>query len=411
MKLHNAKYRIKPIEESIAEGECIVYLEVLKKAETGVYDAYVDFRLLKDIALFRQASEENLNFGNQNTYLHLTSFKSNKRLIRGCYYALNLSLLLSFSYTIDDDSLLVARTYDLSNMETPQTEVGELLQSHHPLDPEELLAWHQNPQIHIAPISSANLCLSVRNVNQANWNELLDGNKIKLIYDLGAKLQANKMEVANLFNVRKSDIMRDKPILIISHWDMDHIHCLKYLSVQDMANSFSKVICVDKKMSCTSQRIYNDLVSAVGEANISCIQPPNKTDGITMHLWKRIGDVVFYIGEKSRNINYCGLCMYVQGQSKSVSFTGDVKLIQAKHMYNQEKNDIDAQHHILIVPHHGGDYGASSRIYSHPLTEAIISVGKGNQYGHPDEYMIRYLETLCGNIKQTCNVGDIFDNL
>lgn len=411
MNPHNANYQIKPVKEGKAESECIVYLEVLKREETGVYDAYVDFRLLKDVALFRQASEENLNFGNQNTYLHFTSFRSGKRLIRGCYYALNLSLLLSFAYTNDDDSLLVARTYDMSNMEMPQAEAGELLQSHLPLDPDELLEWHPNPQIRIAPIPSANLRLLVRDVNQANWNELLEGNIIKMIYDLGAKLQANKTEVANLFNVRKSDIMRDKPILVISHWDMDHIHCLRYLSIQDMANSFSKVICVDKKMSCTSQRIYNDLVSALGEANVSCVPPQNKTDGITMHFWNRIGDVVLYIGEKSRNINYCGLCMLAQGQSKSVSFTGDVRLLQAKHMYDQEKNGMNTQEHILIVPHHGGDYGASSRIYSLPLSDAIISVGKGNQYGHPDEHMIRYLETLCGNIKQTCDVGDIFENL
>ena len=82
------------------EKECIVYLEVTKKVEDGIYDAYVDFRRIEDVAIFKQMCDETGNFGYRNTYLHLQSFRSAKQLMRGCYYALNLALLLNFQYSV-----------------------------------------------------------------------------------------------------------------------------------------------------------------------------------------------------------------------------------------------------------------------------------------------------------------------
>ena len=395
------------------EKECIVYLEVTKKVEDGIYDAYVDFRRIEDVAIFKQMCDETGDFGQRNTYLHLQSFRSAKRLMRGCYYALNLALLLNFQYSVAEDSLFVGRTYDLSQMEMPQDESGELLQSHQPLDPEQMLVMHPNSQMQIAPLQDANLKLCVRDVDQANWNELLEDDTIRVIYDIGARLNASKAEVAALFDVRKTEIMRDKPMLVLSHWDMDHIHCLRYLDENDISKCFSKLICVDMMKSVTSTAVYSSFVSALGAANVSCLQVPPRTDGIAMHLSKREGNMVFYVGEKSRNINFSGVCMFVDGPSQSVAFTGDVKLIQAKSMYDQERNNgLNKARHILIAPHHGGDYSASSRVYSQPLTEVIISVGNGNQYCHPDPHMLSYLDNLSGsNVKRTDINGDITEML
>lgn len=393
--------------------ECIVYLEVTKKLEDGIYDAYVDFRRIEDVNVFKLMCDERDDFGQRNTYLHLKSLKSAKRLIRGCYYALNLALLLDFPYSIDEDSLFVGRTYDFEQMEMPQHERNELLQRHLPLDTEQMFIMYPNSQIQIPPIQNANLHLLVRDVDQANWNELLEGDNIKVIYDIGAKLNASMAEVAAIFDARKNDLMRDKPMLVLSHWDMDHIHCLRYLDDRDISACFSKLVCIDMMKSVTSTRVYNSFVFALGAANVSCIQAPARTDGITMHLWKRIGDMVFYVGEKSRNINFSGVCMFVYGSSQSVAFTGDIRLNQAKNMYDQELNlGQNRERHILISPHHGGDYSASHRVYSQPLSEVIISVGRNNTYGHPEPHMLSYLENLSGNnVKRTDAVGDILERL
>lgn len=396
------------------QEECIVFLDVLEKAGEGTYNAYVDFRTIKDLTLFRELNQEvNANFGETNTYILLRSVRSSKRLLRGCYYRLNMELLLVSQYQQAEDSFFVSRIYDLGNMQEPEGEEAEVLQSHEPLDPEDLFVNHANNNMVLTEVVNNNLNLVVRDVGQANWNELLDGDQIKVVYDLGAKLQATKAEVQCLYERRRQDLERDKPLLVLSHWDMDHIHCLRYLSEEDIKKAFSGCICVDKMKSLTSSRIYGRLVSALGAANVSCPQPPARTDGIAMHLWRSSGNLFFYQGENGRNINYSGMCMFVRGLQKSAALTGDVKLIQAKSMYDAEiqKGDLSAQH-VLVAPHHGGDNEASNRVYSTPTTEVMISVGANNSYGHPDKYMLKFLTRLChNNVKRTDENGDIFTSL
>lgn len=82
-------------------------------------------------------------------------------------------------------------------MPTPSTETEELLQSHEPLDQKELIhIIHNTPEpndLMIQGLSNVDLTLNVRDVNQANWNEILEGDIIKLVYDIGAKMMQKKM--------------------------------------------------------------------------------------------------------------------------------------------------------------------------------------------------------------------------
>lgn len=394
-------------------NECIVYLDFLKKQDVGVYNAYVDFRQTKDLKLFIQSNEHNQNFGEINTYLELCKVKTNKRLRSGCYYKLNLSLINNISFIQNQESLFIGRTYNCEKMPTPSTETEELLQSHEPLDQKELIhIIHNTPEpndLMIQGLSNVDLTLNVRDVNQANWNEILKGDIIKLVYDIGAKNDAKKDEVRAIFEFRREILKRDKPILIISHWDMDHIHCLRYADQQTIKDCFSKFICIDVMRSVTSHNVYNKVRTALGDKNVFCIQPAYRTNGITMHLWKRVGNVSIYRGEKSTNINYCGLCIFVKGIQKSVNFTGDVRLIQAKNIYDQElQQNLITKKHVLIAPHHGGENITKHRVYSNPTTEVVISVGAKNIYGHPSRNMLSYLLSLCNhNLYRTDINGDV----
>lgn len=76
---------------SITNQGCIVYLDNLKKIGDRTFDAYVDFRLQRDLNYFINSSQRNEGFGEINTYLELRSLKTNKRLLPGCYYKLNLN--------------------------------------------------------------------------------------------------------------------------------------------------------------------------------------------------------------------------------------------------------------------------------------------------------------------------------
>lgn len=81
--------------------------------------------------------------------------------------------------------------------------------------------------------------------------------------------------------------------------------------------------------------------------------------------------------------------------------------MQAKSVYDQEATQgINTNEHVLVAPHHGGDYGASFRHYSSPCNDIAISVGANNSYGHPQKDMLRYLRSL-GDVKRTNEDGDI----
>lgn len=321
-------------------GNCIVYLAHLVKIESGIFDAYIDFRLDRDLYYFVSSDPQNQDFGKAKTYIELRSLKATRRLSAGCYYKLNLDLLNHCDFTENEESLVIGRSYDLKSIEFLGYDDQDLLQNHEALDRNDLMHNHENGRLQIPNFFKGDLFLLVRDVGQANWNELLDGNNItRIVYDIGAELRANQTIVRSLFYSRLYTLKRDKPILVISHWDIDHYHCLECASIQEIRTCFSKVVCMDMMKSLTSQRIYKKILYALGSNNVFCIKPALRTNGNQMRLWQRIGNIAFYIGEYSRTINYAGLCMFVHGNTKSAIFTGDVKLIQAKYIYDNEKTN------------------------------------------------------------------------
>lgn len=391
------------IDRSIREPECIVYLDSYTKAGDGIVDAYIDFRLSKDVAMFRQVFELPDNAG---TYIELQSLKSAKRLMRGCFYKLNLSLLKNYVFNRVEDSLLIGGRFDMSKMDMPGDDDTELLQQHEPLDAEELRQKNVPQEPPMLVSNTDDMQLFVKDVNQANWNELRFGNRVLVLYDAGARLSASRAEVVSIFDSRKGDFAASKPMLVISHWDVDHIHCLKLLTENDIPKYFSKLICVGRMKTVTASGIYVKFLNVLGKGKVYCLSPASRTNGIDMHLWRNMGCLSIYLGEQSRNINYCGITMFVKGKQKSAIYTGDCRLSQAKSVYDQEMaSGLDTNMHVLIAPHHGGDYGTSFRHYSLPCNDIAISVGENNSYGHPQSDMLRYLRRL-GLVRMTKDVGD-----
>ena len=397
---------VEPIR--MVQQECIVYLEAYEKAGDGIVDAFIDFRQTKDFALFRRATD----YGNMKaSIIEFRSLKASKRLRRGCYYKLNLDLLKNFQLERQENSLIIGGAYDLSNMQMPEMDEDEVLQKHDALDAEEMSMANVPPGDLFDNITSNDLKLFVKDVGQANWNELRIGDDVKVVYDAGAELHAHEPEVRQIFEGRKKDRMRTKPVLVISHWDMDHIHCLKVMNDDDIRDCFSRIVCPDKLKSITSRNVLDGFVRALGNANVYCLPLPGRTNGITMHLWRREGCISLYKAESSSQINYCGLVMFVKGNERSACYTGDCRLVQAKDAYDQEKSGgLATNAHVLIAPHHGGDCGVNYRQYSLPCNVIAISVGFNNGYGHPQSDMLKYLKTL-GTVKQTKDAGDIVEEL
>lgn len=114
----------------------IVYLLDYKTEEANIYSyAYIDFRTLKDLKLFNQLTELNLT---TETVISLVNLHANKRLRRGAYYQLNLHLLQDKNVKghIVTDDLIIGYRYDFSHTQWRENEY--LLDTHEPLDREDV---------------------------------------------------------------------------------------------------------------------------------------------------------------------------------------------------------------------------------------------------------------------------------
>lgn len=257
----------------------------------------------------------------------------------------------------------------------------------------------------------------VANVGQANWNELRSNGYTIVQYDMGAELHASCQKVNAIYQAHRQQIdANNKAILVISHWDIDHIHCLYAMSDNDIQNTFSKVICPNALKSNSARKVLQHLTNILTPANVYCISPHNSSShtNYNMHfLYALNKNILLYIGEKRRNVNYSGIVMFVDGSISSVNYTGDCLLRQAEDaMVDAISKGVQAKNHILVAPHHGGANRKKYMQYNtqKPIqqTQVCISVGSGNQYGHPNPIMLKYLKIIsCDHVIRTDCQGDI----
>lgn len=399
------KYR-----RTLAENEeIVVYLIDYKSLGNGYYSyAYLDFRTEKDLIRFVQVSQLPLN---TKSVLFIENFYAGKRLRRESYYALNYRQLIDrqhFEVAPMDDSTVVA--YDFQRTQE-RKEQSPLLDSHSQLNGEEIIfsnSAEKLPQLGKSP----NLKLRANNVGQGNCNEILQGGDVKIVYDLGASIHAKKTELRNLINNRIKAFQKSRPLLIISHWDMDHYKQLKGMTDGELAY-FSHIICSAKQPSVNIQRLYQKLVSIIGVQNVESVTPPSKPKKghphMTMH--KSMGILTIFKGENSGSKNYSGIAALVQGNKGWAVLSGDSSYYQVSQIL-QAMNSPAQSILRLIVPHHGGEFTRNLSTLTLPpslLAEsAIISVDEqNNTYGHPKRSVIGKLQSQFMEVLRTDKIGDI----
>ena len=398
--------------------ECIVLLYEKKKIDTNTYNIVIDFRTRDDLKLFQLFIRTIYGIRYQdivNDYKSMVIFrniKSSKRLIEGCYYNLNLNHIPNKRIEPLEDSYVLGALFEMDEMQVPDNNELEFLQTHEQLDPNEILVKNPNENITLPTIGLQNLKLRVRNVEQANWNEIISDGQTKIVFDIGMPLHSSITEINNYCQSIKLDFKKDKPTLILSHWDLDHFICLKSFSSQEIQACFSNIICVNQFKSVASKNVFEQITKALEKNCISCITPHYKTKARNMHQICSNNNVSLYIGEQSHNINYSGISMFVRGCRCSVNFTGDQKLKLAENTYLQELNKGLQLSHILIAPHHGGQFGNTINSYPQPCNQVIISVGQ-NSYGHPVKKMLDFYKQISdNNTLRTDNISvDIEENI
>ncbi|CCG53465.1 Protein of unknown function, putative hydrolase [Flavobacterium indicum GPTSA100-9 = DSM 17447] len=346
-------------------------------------------------------SEEFLKFDTFLEIQHLESKTSmvkivnysQKRVRENTIYAINKEVFsnLNDSIEIIEDSYLFGYTINLS-----QNSIPFFLQS---------VSFNIEEKFNIGAIARGNLStnfldiklkdnieVNVRDVGQGNWNEIINDKIVKVVYDVGAPMNASKSIVRGYIGNKTIEYSQNKPILVLSHWDKDHYHSLIGMTNLEL-QCFSSFICPSFLPNITSRILFSRIVSAIGINNVLTIHNLPKLRGIPPIL-----DLIsppnnklkIFNSTENKDRNKSGIVLAIVTSKSSIIMPADCHYELISNFILPLINHTNL--HSLIVPHHGGKAG----LYNYNLSPgsnpnlALISVGK-NRYGHP---MAHYTNSL-----------------
>ena len=256
-----------------------------------------------------------------------------------------------------------------------------------------------------------NVKANIRNVGQGNWNELITDNLTSIVFDIGAPINAKKEEVLLIINNREFIYQENKPILLISHWDIDHYHALVAMEDKTLA-SFSYVIFRDYRPTLTSRIIFGRFERNLERNKIISLssEPKVKGKAILKLLSPENSQILIFNASEHKDRNRNGIVLLIRTANSSIIFSGDVYYYQ---LSEYVLNHINYDHnHYLVVPHHGGNAGKFIyELKQAKPNDAIISVGT-NTYKHPSQQNRDKLREMgFKKIKLTSEIKDIEVNL
>lgn len=110
-------------------------------------------------------------------------------------------------------------------------------------------------------------------------------------------------------------------------------------------------------------------------------------------------------GQEIKNSNDTSIVSRLVFNGNSFLFTGDIQKSVEKEL---TENGKELNSDILKISHHGGKTSSSKEFIKEVSPEiAVISVGKGNSYGHPHQEVLDILESCGIRVLRTDQAGDI----
>lgn len=384
----------------------IVYIESCFLVSKGTYNFVLDFNTGADFEAFSSV----MNVKDTGSYLvEILGYQSNKRLRSDTYHSLSLDYLRQAKYLPSEDNTAFCARFDFSQCKKDDN--NTLLKSHPKLYAH--LGYSVTfsvpcglfPELPVSEMCEKGLFLRVNSVGQGNWNEIMCGGDVSVVYDIGADMHASKVYIQELIGGRESEYKRSLPVLILSHWDIDHYICLRELTKECIQQMFSAFVCPGIIHGITAQKVYEKMEDALN-GHCYALAPAEKTEdpvAQAMLLESKSSSFLLYKGQRRHNRNRSGLILIVKGVHRAACLSGDALLSQTEYVVNHSKISLE---NILVVPHHGGDCPVSERHYNlvrAKCDKAIISVGDNNMYNHPSPLMLEYLMGLFDSVEDMRN--------
>lgn len=179
--------------------------------------------------------------------------------------------------------------------------------------------------------------------------------------------------------------------IIISHFDSDHyLGCAKIMEELNV-----KTVIISKQAK--SSENFENFKKIVTEKKIKVLVVGKgrnlkiEKDLYFDVLWPRESNLI------SENVlNNNSIVCKMNYRDFSMLFTGDIEEIAEKQILQEYKNNLQIlKSTILKVGHHGSKTSSTQDFVNAVKPElALIGVGKDNKFGHPNEDVIKRLETL-----------------
>ena len=116
-----------------------------------------------------------------------------------------------------------------------------------------------------------------------------------------------------------------------------------------------------------------------------------------------LGPVARYVGTRS-DPNNSSVVARISIGAVSMLATGDIEFEAQSDLLRRE---IDLTADVLKVAHHGSAYQDPAFLTATGASQALISVGAGNDYGHPDQVLVDRLRSAGTAVHRTDEHGDI----
>lgn len=227
-------------------------------------------------------------------------------------------------------------------------------------------------------------------VGQADCILLQQGNENMLI-DAG-----NNDDEQTIKNYLQSVGVNQFQYVIGTHPHEDHIGSMDYI-----INSFKVGKIYFPKATATT-KTFENLVNAVKSKGMQFTAP---TPGEIFNLGQAKCTILAPNGSSYEDLNNYSIVVKVEFGNNSFLFTGDAEDISEKEIMAKGYN---LKADVLKVGHHGSD-SSTTREFLNAVNPkyALISVGKGNDYGHPATDTIQKLHAKGINIYRTDESGTI----
>lgn len=227
-------------------------------------------------------------------------------------------------------------------------------------------------------------------VGQGDSELIQQGNKNMLI-DTGTNASTD-----SLISYLQSQNISKIDYLVLTHPHEDHIG-----GADAIINKFDIGTIYMPKATATT-KTFEDVAAAISSKGLKATAP---NPGDTFNLGEASCEILSPINTDSDNLNTYSIVLKLTFGNNKFMFTGDAEASNEEDMISK---GYDLSADVLKVGHHGSHSSTSQQFLDKVNPKyAVISCGKGNDYGHPHKETMEKLQTKNIPVYRTDESGTI----